>query len=267
MSSGSGAAGSVISLPAPDQPNPMKPLVTLVTLSAAGLFFGGCASYVPPGDRADFSSFASSEINESFARKPTAAFPVGIAMVRVQEPGYQSYSTRHGGGVYGYGQYSVFTTREVESEADVERIAALSDVAGVSGLNRMLLPKELRSDEELRNAAARLKAEMLVLYTFDTAFFDKDLMIPATILTLGAAPTKRVKVHVTASALVMDTRTGFIYATFEASEQREFTGSMWKKPEHADAARLDAERAAFKRLVDEFEGNWPRLVERAKQGA
>ena len=35
-------------------------------------------------------------------------------------------------------------------------------------------PAHLESDRELREAAARLKAAMLLLYTFDTSFHDND---------------------------------------------------------------------------------------------
>ena len=73
--------------------------------------------------------------------------------------------------------------------------------------------------------------------------------------------------RVAASALLIDTRTGFIYAALEANEKREVTTNAWESREAADRARRDAEKAAFKALVSEFEKNWPQIIERAKQGA
>jgi hypothetical protein len=69
-----------------------------------------------------------------------------------------------------------------------------------------------------------------------------------------------------ASALVVDTRTGFIYAALEANEKRRLTSNVWESNESADRARLDAEKAAFKSLIGEFEKSWPRIVERAQKG-
>ena len=39
-------------------------------------------------------------------------------------------------------------------------------------MNRMLLPEQLDNDREIRTAASRLQADMVLLYTFDTSFFD-----------------------------------------------------------------------------------------------
>jgi hypothetical protein len=205
-------------------------------------------------------------MRENFAAKPAAGFPAGIAAVRVQEPGYRNYHTLRDGGVYGEGRYSVVLVKEVEDEADLERLAKLPQVGGVVSVSRLLLPTKLNSDNELREAAAKLKADMVLLYTFDTSFHNNDESVALNVITLGLSPTRKVFVRVSASALLMDTRTGFIYAALEANEKREVRTNAWESGETADRARRDAERAAFKKLVAEFEKSWPRVVERAKQG-
>ena len=86
-------------------------------------------------------------------------------------------------------------------------------------------------------------------------------------ITLGLSPTRKVFVHVMASALVLDTRTGFIYAALEANEKRQVLSNAWESGQSADRARLDAEKAAFKSLVGEFEKSWPQIVERAHKGS
>ena len=86
-------------------------------------------------------------------------------------------------------------------------------------------------------------------------------------VTLGITRTKHIAVHVTASALVLDTRTGFIYATFESNEHRDVNASLWSERQKADTARQDAELAAFKKLVDDFEKSWGLIADRAGQGA
>lgn len=227
----------------------------------------GCATYIPPSGRADLAALSSPSMQESFAAKPLAAFPVSIAAVRIQAPRYQSYYTQREGGVYGHGRYSVVTVKEVEEDADIQRIAKLPQIGGLITISTLLLPASLQSDRELREAAARLKADMVLLYTFDTSFHDNDASVALNVVTLGLSPTRRVFVRVAASALLIDTRTGFIYAALEANEKRQITTNAWESRATADRARRDAEKAAFKALVSEFEKNWPQIIERAKKGA
>ncbi len=237
-------------------------------LFALATFLTGCKhTYIPPSGRADFSAFSSPSMKESFAAKPAAIFPASIAVARVQASLYRNYYTEREGGVYGHGRYSIVTTKEVEDESDFERIEKLPQMGGVVSLSTLLLPQNLESDRELREAAARLKADMLLLYTFDTSYHNNDSLVALNVITLGLSPTRKVFVHVTASALLMDTRTGFIYAALEANEKRQLTSNAWESNESADRARRGAEKAAFKSLVSEFEKSWPQIVERAHKGS
>lgn len=232
------------------------------------LFAAGCATYIPPSGRADLQGIAvSGSMRDSFAAKPAAQFPASIAAVRVQTSNYRSYDTERDGGVFGAGKYSVITTKDVEQNSELERLTKLPNVGGFITLSRLLLPATLQSDAELREAAARLKADMLLIYTFETSFHDSDASRALTAITLGLSPTRTVTVNVTSSALLIDTRTGFIYAAFEANERKKLLSNAWESRESADRARRNAEAAAFKSLVTDFETNWPRVVERAKKGA
>ena len=234
---------------------------------AAAVLLSGCASYITPSGRADISAISSSTMRESLAAKPTAVFPASIVAVRVQSPGYRNYFTEREGGVYGQGRYSVITVKEVEEQADLDRISKLPQVGGLVSISTLLLPQKLESDREIREAAARLKADMVLLYTFDTSFHENDRSVALKVVSLGLSPTRKVSVIVAASALLMDTRTGFIYAALEATEKRQLTSNVWETRETADRARQEAEKAAFKSLAGEFEKNWPLIVERAKKGA
>lgn len=206
-------------------------------------------------------------MQESFAAKPAADFPAGIAAVRVQAPLYRDFYTEREGGVYGHGRYSVIFAKEVEDDADFERINKLPQVGGIISLNSLLLPQSLESDIPLREAAARLKADMIFLYTFDTSYHNSDASATLNTISLGFFPDRKVSVNVMASGLLIDTRTGFIYAALEANEKRQLLSNVWESNETADRARLAAEKAAFQSLIAEFEKNWPRIVERAHQGS
>ena len=52
-------------------------------LVAALVALFGCASYIPPGAKADLQAFAPASIQEGFAAKATSPFPASIAVVQI----------------------------------------------------------------------------------------------------------------------------------------------------------------------------------------
>lgn len=238
-------------------------------LCGIALLLSGCAhSYIPPGGKADLQSFAPPDIQAGFAIKPTNPFPASIAVVRVQAPSYSNYYLQQRGGAYGGGRYTVILTKEGDEDAQLEKLGRLRQVAGIVSINRMLLPENLEGDREIRAAAARLQADMVLLYTFDTAFFDTDLSKPLTVITLGLSPTRRISAATTCSALLLDTRTGYVYSAYEATEKTDTLSTSWGSSDSADLARRQNEQEAFKKLVDEFVKTWPKVLERhARKGA
>ncbi len=241
----------------------MNRLFTLLVLGVAALSLTGCAhNYITPGSKADLQAFAPADIQESFAIKPTHPFPAAIAVVRVQAAGYNNYHLNERGGRHGSGRYSVILTREVETDAHFARIQALPQVSGVTTLNRLLLPDRLESDRELRAAAARLQADLVFIYTFDTAFFGSDASKPLSVISLGLSPTRKITAVTTASALLVDTRTGYIYATYEATEREAARSTSWGSREAADEVRRGTEAQAFDEIVGEFAASWSRLTAR-----
>jgi len=179
----------------------------------------GCASYVTPGRGADLGQISPAAattlaaqhapedpIAQSFDRKPMAHFPAAIAVVRVQQPGYVS-PTAQG---WGTGRYSIVTTRDVEKPEQLERLSKLPQLKGVAPINRLLLNSNLDDDTPLRQAAAKLQADMILIYTFDTTFKSEDKALPLSVISLGLSPNQQVHVTSTASALLMDTRNGYL---------------------------------------------------------
>jgi hypothetical protein len=232
------------------------------TCLAALVALGGCAqSYIVPGAKADLQAFAPVSIQEGFAAKPSAPFPAAIALVRVQGPAYANFHLGPSASPAG-SRYSVVTTREVEDDAQFDRLGKLPQVDGVTGLNRMLLPEHPGSEKDLREAAARVHADLMLLYTFDTTFFNEDQATPLTAISLGFLPTRKIAVSTTASALLVDTRTGYVYSTYESTKRSDTRASVWGSQDAADAARRDNERAAFGDLVEAVAGSWPKLLDR-----
>ena len=138
-------------------------------------------------------------------------------------------------------------------------------MAGIVSINRMLLPDRLEGDREIRVAASRLQADLVLLYTFDTSFFDTDMAKPLTVITLGLSPTRKISATTTCSALLLDTRTGYVYSAYEVTETARTIATSWGSRDSADEARRNNEQKAFKKLVDEFVATWPTVLERHRQ--
>lgn len=226
----------------------------------------GCASYVTPGPGANMALFGATEadrekltdvsIQAVLERKPLAQFPTGLAVVRVQSPGYHS-ATATG---WGSGQYSVVLTRDIEKDEDFQRLEKLQMVTGVATLTRLLLTERLDSDRELRRAAASLHADMLLIYTLDTDFEIEGHAEPLTVLTLGTLPNQEARVVTTASAVLLDTRNGYVYGALEATEKHTQMANAWTSGEAIDQSRRKTERGAFEKLLSQFEQTWAGVI-------
>jgi hypothetical protein len=224
----------------------------LLALSACG------THYLTPSGPADLSrlSNSSSGIRDAFAAKPEAHFPANLAVVRVQAPQYQSYAARG----YGDGEFSLVTVRDFEDDSHMKRLQGMPNVAGVVTPNRLLIPAKLKGNEQLREAAAQLQADILLVYTIDTGFFDQQKSAPLALISLGFLPTKNVRVSSTAAALLIDVRSGFIYGAAEDTQRAEQFASVWTTTTAVDETRRKTERAAFENLLGEIEKLWSGVV-------
>lgn len=227
-----------------------------------GLLLGGCSQrYVTPGGGADMSVLfetADEEIQEIVSRHPASPLPVNLVMLRLQDGGYWSYSVREE--YIQRGRYRIITTRDIEEDRDYERIRRLPNLAQVGPINRMLLPHEIRTEKDLRAAAARLRADMLFLYTVDTKYWSDDMAKPLSVITLGFSPNVNLHMVTTVSGVLYDVRTGFVYGTVEATEKQDQLTSWWANSDSVDQARLRVERIAFEKMLDEFSSMWVQVV-------
>lgn len=223
----------------------------------------GCASYTTPGGSVQLSHLAEMDINDLMQKEPAARFPANISVARVQAPGYQSYKVNS----YGTGRYSVVTTRDVETEQDFERISKLPKVAGLAPLNRILLPTNLDSIKSLREASARLKADILLIYTFDTSFHaGEQKFAPLNVISLGFLKNKEVTVTTTVSAAFFDVRTEYLYGLSEATAKESKNASVWSTSDAVDDMRVLTEKQGFQKLLPEIEKTWNGIIKQyAKQ--
>ncbi len=223
-------------------------------------FLTGCsASYVTPGRSVDLEVIEDSSIKEIYERKPSIKFPANIAFTRIQESGYESYSTQG----YGRGLYSVVTTREIESDDDLDQISSMPNVSGFAPLGRIIIPEDLSSIKQLRIAAAKLQADVLLVYTLETSFqVGSKRYGPLEAISLGFMKSKEVIVTSTASAAFYDARTEYLYGISEATDKKMKMSDLWDNMRVVDELRKEAEAAAFHALIPQLEKTWKGIVKR-----
>lgn len=227
----------------------------LILASAIALVLCSCETYDTPdsgaGPKANLSAINSPQVRAAYTGRPAITFPASIAVVRVRGTGSESYN--------------VVSTRELESAHDFDTIARQPGIAGVVSLNRLLLADSTSSVEELRAAAARLHADALIIYTVESDAHDTAVAPPIALVTLGLAPSKTYKVISSASAIVMDVRTGYIYGALEEGATGSGLTSAWASDSATDNTQRKTERAAFEKLTASFGPFWERLYARHRR--
>jgi hypothetical protein len=241
------------------------------TFLVIGLSLMGCARYATPGGPANMKVLMSEEartvqtdgtVSLAIDKKPLAKLPASVAVVRVQASGYRSATAES----WGQGAYSIVTTQDIEGEeAAMEKLGKLPMVKGLAPLNRLLLPSQLNSDLELRQAAGALHADMLLIYTLDTSFNVEDVAVPLSVVTIGLSPNQIARVTCTASAVLLDTRNGYVYGVAEATDKQKQLASAWTNESAVDQTRRRVEAEAFSKLVGNLEGMWSGVVTNVAQ--
>jgi hypothetical protein len=238
--------------------------ILFATIASCGLLTG-CAHYATPGAAADMRVFGLSKemqtdasVANTLAKRPLAKLPTAIAIVRVQASGYQS-ETAQG---LGHGAYSIITQRDIDNmDVNIDELQhKMPMVTGLVPINRLLLSEDLRSDLELRQAAAALHADMLLIYTLDTTFHVEDVAAPLSVITLGLSPNQVAHVSSTASAVLIDTRNGYVYGIAEATETQNQLASGWTSEAAVDQTRRRVESKAFGKLADNLQLTWTDVV-------
>lgn len=248
---------------------PWVHMARCISVLVLGLIVCGCVqSYATPGRGANMELFdkapaesrnsqSDGSVVDAINKRPLATLPTAVAVVRVQAPGYQSPNAE----IWGSGAYCVVTSRDIDGMQEVlNRLEKSPRLNGLAPLNRLLLPAQFKSDLELRQAAAALHADMLLIYTLDTTFQVEDVAAPLTVVTLGLSPNQVAQVHCTASAILIDTRNGYIYGVAEGSERQEQLASGWTNAAAVDQTRRRVEAVAFKKLGTSLETMWGSVV-------
>jgi hypothetical protein len=241
----------------------MKTIISglIIPLAAAALL-AGCTTYKTPGAAVNLPALNESNIEKMLSTEAGQILPARIALVRVQASGYAS-ATNSG---YGSGRFSVIAARDIEQEADIARIAALPMVDGVVCFNRMLLPPTLGSIRDLRVIAAKLQADVLLVYTLDTVFRTREgEATPLSTLSFGWLEDKEVDVASNVSGMLVDVRSGFVYGLLNTTAQKtkREAFSEFSNQQEIDAFRLQSEQVSYSQFIDQFEQLWQDVLNRS----
>lgn len=224
----------------------MPPRKTLFALAALSLLMlGGCSSksFVTPDHGVSLAGIDDADIEELFSKKPASPFPAQLSIVRVAS-------------LYRDG-FEVVQTRDIESDADLARIAGQPLISQAAPLSRLLVPNDMKSLKDLRLPAAHMRSDLLLVYTVDTQFYvDSTPLGPLTAVSLGFLPNHQAHVTSTVAGILVDVRSGYIYGSTEATAQEEQRASTWSTEDAVAESRNRAEKAAFTRFSEGFPAFW-----------
>ncbi|NGY05023.1 hypothetical protein [Solimonas terrae] len=230
----------------------------LIAIFAVVFGSAGCASYMTPGGPALLAQIGGGDVADT-AQQPSPQFPLSMVAVRVQAADYRSLSANG----YGKGRFSVIAPPELMTPPQLQTVAHWPQVASVAVFDASLLPASFESLADLRFAAAKMQADVLMVFTVATRFridgHDRD---PASKIALGDKPDADAAVSSTASLAFVDVRTGFTYGATQADASVGGLADAWGSDATLDGKRLEAERQAFAALLVAAGKSWDGIVGR-----
>ncbi len=223
-----------------------------LALILLALACAGCAGYVTPGGPAPLEQLNRAGVTEGSSRQPAPQLPASLAVVRVQASPYRARALE---GI-GTGRYTVIAATDPLVDASLQQIAKWPSVDTAEALNLAWLPAQLDSLDDLRGSAAKMQADVLLVFTFDTAFEVQGRAVaPASPVDVGAKVSGPATVATTASAVFVDVRTGYEYGRAQATSHVD-AGASLVSADAIDAKRVEAERAAFAQLLVNTGQTW-----------
>ena len=232
----------------------MKP--TLLIALTAAVSFSGCAkSYVnsPAVARAreaKRAEFSDPLIARATNAKPTMQFPATI-VIAANDHTVREHIREHIRALSALGKLD-----GLDSLPQLARTVIVSPVV-VGDTDQ---EHRISADLRLREAAAKLHADAVLIIANESQLTDGSVVAPLTALSLGLFPNKRYELISTAFAALVDTRTGYIYGTNEKSRARTGLTMSWGSDDVIHRARSKAEREAMEKLFADFPAFWRGIV-------
>jgi hypothetical protein len=228
-------------------------------LALAAVSTTGCQSYVnsPAGmamRQKKMESFSHPLIAKAYKAQPTITFPATI-------------------GIAPQDAVTQLQLRALDATDKIDSLKKLPQLGGIVNVSSLIIATDTevpgadgkpvavwnKSDMVLREAAARLHAQAVLLLKTETTVTDGKIFTPLTLLSLGVFPNDRSEVISTALAALVDTRTGYVYATAERSAGKTCYAMSWDD-ETRERTVNTTNRKALEKLLGEFPAVWSAVV-------
>ena len=226
----------------------MKPTAILLPALAA-VFLTGCASHInSPAVRSALetkrAAFSDPLLARAYHAQPTMRFPATIAVVAQGSETHEQL-------------------RSLSAQGRLDTLKTLPQLASFITLSSLLYNPRLtdaKPDLVMREAAAKMHADAVLIVATETQATDGKIIAPLTELSLGLFPNKRYELVSTALAALVDTRTGYVYGAIEESKGRTGLTMAWGSDDVIHHARTKTEREALEKLVAAFPAFWRGVV-------
>ncbi len=214
---------------------------------------GGCAQqkcYVNDGasyddpDAPGLLQSASSETRSAAFVPPR--FPIVLAVARVQRGRPLRLLSPVG--------------RDAMSEEELGRLAMLPHVRKIAPITLWETEPNAGSIAQLRTAARRLNADMLLVYELDNERQPTGTFPLVGLASLGVIPDSKEVSLGNAAALLIDVRSSYQYATVTAQADGSRVSNYWGRDGARADAAADARRETMGKLVSRFASSWQEIV-------
>lgn len=213
----------------------------LASLSVTLFLNGGCHYDTPATYSLPVTPGPSGAIQENSNARPTVRFPARVAVARIESSG---------------GGFRMIPETDVEQSEHAAAASALPGVAGIVSLNRVALVSSVKSYRELDTEARKVGADLVAVYRFETSERSNDLFIPLSIATLGLAPTNTFTTVATATLIVRDARTGYLYGVLEESATDKGLTAGMDVYNAQERSKQHAKKEALDKLTEKLPRFW-----------
>lgn len=190
---------------------------------------------------------------------PTAQAPARMAVARVGYPEHY-HDAREDGTARVLSIYE--TPEEVSANEFAQLPAALDGVRDVLVIQPdMAVHGPVDTPAELRAAARHYRSDLVLAFSVSIDR-DTDYHFPIlAVLTLGLAPNATAEVDGRAQAVLLDSRTGYIYERFDTTAETWQLANAWSEGEAEDQSQERVERRLLGQLLEQVKERWPGVAE------
>ena len=212
-----------------------------IMILSSCLILNSCYYGTPDSYSVPVSMGSGAAHQESRTARPTVQFPARLAVAGIES---------------GYSGYRLKREHDVEQSHHIEAVGRLPGVSGIVNLNQVGLVADLKDYAQLDHEARKLGADLLAVYRIEESVNSTDYVPLLSFATLGLVPTKPYELTATASLVIRDARTGYVYGVLE--EKAEGSGMMAEMDTYDIQARAmrKAKIEALDKLTDGLPAFW-----------